>query len=50
VYVEYRAVLRDLNWQLRRGEHWSVFGANGAGKSSFLNCSTAISRRHWVTN
>ena len=24
------------NWQLRRGEHWSVFGANGAGKSSFL--------------
>jgi molybdate transport system ATP-binding protein len=36
VYVEYRAVLRDLNWQLRRGEHWSVFGANGAGKSSFL--------------
>jgi len=28
--------LRDLNWQLRRGEHCSVFGANGAGKSSFL--------------
>ncbi len=26
----------DVNWQLRRGEHWSVFGANGAGKSSFL--------------
>jgi molybdate transport system ATP-binding protein len=36
LYVEYRAVLRNLNWQLRRGEHWSVFGANGAGKSSFL--------------
>jgi len=36
LYVEYRKVLRDLNWQLRRGEHWSVFGANGAGKSSFL--------------
>jgi len=36
LYVEYRPVLRDLNWQLRRGEHWSVFGANGAGKSSFL--------------
>ncbi len=27
---------RDLNWRLRRGEHWSVFGANGAGKTSFL--------------
>ena len=36
LYVEYRAVLRGLNWQLRRGEHCSVFGANGAGKSSFL--------------
>jgi molybdate transport system ATP-binding protein len=36
LYVEHRAVLRDLNWELRRGEHWSVFGANGAGKSSFL--------------
>jgi molybdate transport system ATP-binding protein len=36
LYVEYRAVLRDVNWQLRRGEHWSIFGANGAGKSSFL--------------
>jgi molybdate transport system ATP-binding protein len=36
LYVEHRAVLRDLDWELRRGEHWSVFGANGAGKSSFL--------------
>jgi molybdate transport system ATP-binding protein len=36
LYVEYRAVLREVNWELRRGEHWSVFGANGAGKSSFL--------------
>jgi molybdate transport system ATP-binding protein len=36
LYVEYRLVLRNLDWQLRRGEHWAVFGANGAGKSSFL--------------
>jgi molybdate transport system ATP-binding protein len=36
LYVEYRPVLRAVNWQLRRGEHWSVFGANGAGKTSFL--------------
>ena len=26
LYVEQRAVLRDVNWELRRGEHWSVFG------------------------
>ncbi len=36
LYVEYRAVLRDMNWRLRRGEHWAVYGANGSGKSSFL--------------
>ena len=36
LYVEYRPVLRDLNWELRKGEHWAVYGANGAGKSSFL--------------
>jgi molybdate transport system ATP-binding protein len=36
LYVGYKAVLRAVNWQLRRGEHWSVFGANGAGKTSFL--------------
>jgi molybdate transport system ATP-binding protein len=36
LYVEYRAVLRNLDWQLRKGEHWAVYGANGAGKSSFL--------------
>jgi len=36
LYVDYRPVLCDVDWQLRRGEHWAVFGANGAGKSSFL--------------
>jgi molybdate transport system ATP-binding protein len=36
LYVAYRPVLRGLDWQLRKGEHWAIFGANGAGKSSFL--------------
>jgi ABC-type molybdenum transport system ATPase subunit/photorepair protein PhrA len=36
LYVEYRPVLRSLDWELRQGEHWAVFGGNGAGKSSFL--------------
>ncbi len=36
LYVGYRPVLRGLHWQLRSGEHWAVYGANGAGKSSFL--------------
>jgi molybdate transport system ATP-binding protein len=36
LFVEYRAVLRDVNWQLNAGDHWAVVGENGAGKSSFL--------------
>ncbi len=36
LYVNYRPVLRGVDWQLRSGEHWAVYGANGAGKSSFL--------------
>jgi len=36
LYVDYRPVLRDVNWELRRGEQWAITGANGAGKSSFL--------------
>ncbi len=36
LYVDYRAVLKNVNWELRAGEHWAVLGANGAGKSSFL--------------
>jgi ABC-type molybdenum transport system ATPase subunit/photorepair protein PhrA len=36
LYVGYRAVLEGVNWTLHAGEHWAVFGANGAGKSSFL--------------
>ena len=36
LYVDYKLVLRDLDWQLRKGEHWAVYGANGSGKSSLL--------------
>jgi molybdate transport system ATP-binding protein len=36
LFVDYKLVLRDLDWQLHQGEHWAVYGANGSGKSSFL--------------
>ena len=29
-------VLRDITWQLSRGEHCGIVGANGSGKSTFL--------------
>ena len=30
-------ILRDVNWRVRRGEHWVILGANGSGKTSLLN-------------
>lgn len=28
-------VLNGIDWQLRRGQHWAIMGASGAGKSVF---------------
>jgi len=35
VYRGETLVLRDVNWQLRAGEHTAIRGANGAGKTTF---------------
>jgi molybdate transport system ATP-binding protein len=37
LFRDYRPVIRNLNWTLRRGESWAVLGANGSGKSTLLN-------------
>lgn len=31
-----RDILRDIDWEVRRGQRWVVLGANGAGKTSLL--------------
>lgn len=33
----YRYLLRDINWEVGRGEHWAVFGVNGSGKTTLLS-------------
>ena len=33
-------VLRNLDWSLRRGQHWLVRGPNGSGKTTFLELIT----------
>jgi molybdate transport system ATP-binding protein len=37
IYRDYRPVIRDLNWELRRGEHWAILGENGSGKSTLIS-------------
>ena len=32
----YQYLLRDINWQVKPGEQWVVFGQNGCGKTTLL--------------
>jgi len=36
LFLDYRKVLADLDWEVFEGEHWAIYGANGAGKTSLL--------------
>ncbi|MDR1666239.1 MAG: ATP-binding cassette domain-containing protein [Bacteroidales bacterium] len=40
-----RPVFPHTTWKLSRGEHWAVTGANGSGKTTFLE----IINRQWLT-
>jgi iron complex transport system ATP-binding protein len=33
--------LKDVSWQIRRGENWVILGANGSGKTSLIGAMTA---------
>jgi iron complex transport system ATP-binding protein len=33
---EGRAILEDISWKVRIGDHWAVVGANGSGKTTLL--------------
>ena len=41
-----RYLLKDITWRVQRGEHWSVYGANGCGKTTLL--SIAAGFKHYT--
>lgn len=30
-------ILKDINWKVKKGEHWAILGLNGSGKTTLLN-------------
>lgn len=30
-------ILKDIDWEVKKGEHWLVFGMNGSGKTTLLS-------------
>ncbi|MBD8068527.1 ABC transporter ATP-binding protein [Bacillus sp. PS06] len=34
-------ILKDIHWKVEKGEHWALFGLNGAGKTALLNLLNA---------
>ena len=30
-------ILKNINWSVKKGEHWAILGLNGSGKTSLLN-------------
>ncbi len=35
--VGYRYLLKNITWQVQKGEHWVIFGMNGSGKTTLLS-------------
>lgn len=45
-----RIILRNLDWTVRRGEHWALSGENGAGKSTLLSLVCADNPQSYACN
>lgn len=45
-----RTILKNLNWLVRRGEHWALQGENGAGKSTLLSIVCADNPQSYASD
>ena len=33
---QHKLLLKNLNWEVNKGEHWAILGLNGSGKTTLL--------------
>lgn len=45
-----RTILKELDWTVRRGEHWALTGENGSGKSTLLSLVCADNPQAYACN
>jgi len=50
VSYEDKIVLDNLNWKVKRGEHWKITGPNGVGKSTLLNLISGDNQQAYNNN
>ena len=44
--VGYRYLLKAIDWQIKEGDRWVVFGMNGSGKTTLLSIIAGF--RHYT--
>ena len=45
-----KTFIKNVNWELKNGEFWLVFGENGGGKAEFLRALCGIGPEKFVLN
>ncbi|MBO7254954.1 MAG: ATP-binding cassette domain-containing protein [Paludibacteraceae bacterium] len=50
IKYENRFILRNLEWEIRQGEKWSLMGNNGSGKSTLLSLICADNPQSYACN